>query len=92
MTKTLNKKKKDNSRKVFDNIHGFIRFEKRIWKFIDTEEFQKLRYIKQLGCLSMVFPGATHTRFEHSLGTGHLAQTFIRLLIQNNPEHYDHLS
>jgi len=40
----------------------------------------------------MVFPGATHTRFEHSLGTGHLAQTFIRLLIQNNPEHYDHLS
>lgn len=89
MKKEKKKVKKDDSRKVFDNIHGFIRFEKKIWKFIDTVEFQKLRYIKQLGCLSMVFPGATHTRFEHSLGTGHLAQTFIKLLIQNNPQYYD---
>jgi len=48
---------------VFDNIHGFIRFEIRVWFFIDTPEFQKLRYIKQLGVLSQVFPGATHTRF-----------------------------
>ncbi len=82
------KKKKDDSRKVFDNIHGFIRFEKRIWYFIDTPEFQKLRNIKQLGVLSYIFPGATHSRFEHSLGTGHLAKTFISLLIKNNPQHY----
>jgi hypothetical protein len=61
-----NKFKKDrqeDERKVFDNIHGFIRFEIRVWFFIDTPEFQKLRYIKQLGVLSQVFPGATHTRF-----------------------------
>jgi len=51
------------SRKVFDNIYGFIDFPKEIWKFIDTPEFQRLRNIKQLGCLSYVFPGATHTRF-----------------------------
>lgn len=59
-----------------------------MWLFIDTPEFQKLRYIKQLGCLSHVFPGATHSRFEHSLGTGHVAKTFIELLIKNNPQRY----
>lgn len=53
----------ESDRKVFDNIHGFIRFDKRVWQFIDKPEFQKLRFIKQLGCLSYVFPGATHTRF-----------------------------
>ena len=82
----------DEERKVFDNIHGFIRFEKRIWYFIDTPEFQKLRHIKQLGVLSHVFPGATHTRFEHCLGTGYLAKTFITLLIKNNQERYEKVS
>jgi HD superfamily phosphohydrolase len=53
----------DKDRKVLDNIYGFIEFDKDIWRFIDTLEFQKLRYIKQLGCLSQVFPGANHTRF-----------------------------
>ena len=89
---SFRKDESEDERKVFDNIHGFIRFEKRIWYFIDTPEFQKLRYIKQLGVLSHVFPGATHTRFEHSLGTGHLAKTFITLLIKNNPERYEKVS
>jgi HD superfamily phosphohydrolase len=53
----------DETRKVYDNIHGFIEFPQKVWNFIDTKEFQRLRNIKQLGCLSQVFPGATHTRF-----------------------------
>lgn len=78
----------DEKRKVYDNIHGFIYFPKLIWDFIDTPHFQRLRRIKQLGCLEYVFPGATHTRFEHCLGTAYLARKYIEVLIENNPKSY----
>ncbi len=51
------------SRKVYDNIYGFISFPERIWKFIDTPIFQRLRKIKQVANLHYVFPSANHTRF-----------------------------
>jgi HD superfamily phosphohydrolase len=76
-------------RKVYDNIHSFIYFPQLVWDFVDTPHFQRLRKIKQLGCLEYVFPGSTHTRFEHSLGTAYLAQTFMKILIKNNPECYE---
>ena len=41
----------NDKRKVYDNIHGFIYFKQIIWDFIDTRHFQRLRKIKQLGCL-----------------------------------------
>lgn len=50
-------------RKVFDTIYGFISFPKLVWEFIDTPHVQRLRNIKQLGCLFWVFPGAMHSRF-----------------------------
>jgi HD superfamily phosphohydrolase len=71
-------------RKVADSLYGFISFPLEIWDFIDTPHFQRLRYIKQLGTLSWVFPGGGHSRFEHCLGTGHLAQKYIRTLIENH--------
>ncbi|CAG8772851.1 16443_t:CDS:1, partial [Gigaspora rosea] len=46
---------------------GYIEFEDWVIQFIDTPQFQRLRDIKQLGTGFYVFPGATHTRFEHSL-------------------------
>lgn len=49
-------------------IHGDIRVEKWAKDLIDCAEFQRLRNIKQLGGASMVFMGATHTRFQHSIG------------------------
>ena len=66
------------TRKVADVLYGFIEFPSAIWKFIDKPEFQRLRGIKQLGAASFVFPCATNSRFEHSLGTGFLCQEYMK--------------
>ncbi|MCL2295707.1 MAG: HD domain-containing protein [Methanomassiliicoccaceae archaeon] len=58
---------------IHDPIHGSIRVEEPFLTILDRHEMQRLREVKQLGLGSMVFPGANHTRFEHSLGTYHLA-------------------
>jgi len=55
--------------KVFnDPIHGHIELHPLCVRIIDTPQFQRLRYLKQLGASYYVFPGASHNRFEHSLG------------------------
>ncbi|MEM7447192.1 MAG: HD domain-containing protein [Myxococcota bacterium] len=59
-----------------DPVHGLVAFEgdfeKVVRRLIDTREFQRLRYIRQLGLTSLVFPGAEHSRFSHALGTAHV--------------------
>nr|XP_033770405.1 deoxynucleoside triphosphate triphosphohydrolase SAMHD1 [Geotrypetes seraphini] len=73
--------------KVFnDPIHGHIELHPLLIKIIDTPEFQRLRYIKQLGGTYFVFPGASHNRFEHSIGVGHLAGCLLRTLLERQPE------
>jgi len=54
-------------------IHGFIRLEPWEWDVIEHPVFQRLRRIRQLGWTDMLYPGAMHTRFEHSLGVMHTA-------------------
>ena len=49
-------------------VHGFIRFSDAERGIIDHQLFRRLRYIRQLALTELVYPGATHTRFEHSLG------------------------
>lgn len=73
-----------DERKVNDFIYGFIYFPKIAFRFVDTPYFQRLRNIKQLGCLHYVFPTANQTRFEHSLGTAYLAKEFINTLMKNH--------
>jgi HD superfamily phosphohydrolase len=63
----------DRNQKIYDAVHGFIRFSETERKLIDSEPFQRLHYIHQLGIAYVVYPGATHTRFEHSLGCMELA-------------------
>ena len=65
---------------IYDIIHGNIIISPLAKKIIDTEEFQRLRNIKQLGCCNFVFPSATHTRFEHSIGVYHLSCKYIDIL------------
>jgi len=69
-----------------DPIHNFLHFDQLIWSIIDTPVYQRLRNIKQLGTTSYVFQGANHTRFEHSLGVGHLAQSFIKNIYKHQPD------
>ncbi|XP_052400802.1 deoxynucleoside triphosphate triphosphohydrolase SAMHD1-like [Carassius gibelio] len=69
-----------------DPIHGNIELHPLLVKMIDTPQFQRLRYIKQLGTIHLVYPGATHTRFEHSLGVAHLAGCLLKTLNENQPE------
>ena len=63
-----------------DPIHNLITLntklpeEKLVFDLINTKEFQRLRHISQLGVSAMVYPGATHTRFAHSLGTFYLCR------------------
>jgi HD superfamily phosphohydrolase len=64
--------------KVFnDPVHGHLYLPALACDVVDTPQFQRLRDVKQLGTTHMVFPGATHTRFEHSLGTGWLASSMF---------------
>ncbi|HIH40152.1 MAG TPA: HD domain-containing protein, partial [Halobacteria archaeon] len=52
---------------IRDPIHKNIHVSDICIRFIDTPEIQRLRRIKQLGLTYLAYPGATHTRFEHSL-------------------------
>jgi len=58
---------------IRDPVHGYMRLEGLALELADTPQMQRLRWIKQLGLANLVYPGANHTRFEHSLGAYHLA-------------------
>ena len=67
-------------RTVRDPLWNTIRLDETAIRIIDTPAFQRLRYIRQLGFAHLVYPGATHTRFDHALGVHHLVTTALRLL------------
>lgn len=69
-----------------DPIHGNICMDELCTKIIDTEEFQRLRSLKQLGVCEYVYPGCTHTRFEHSLGVAYLAEQMVEHLRTTQPD------
>ena len=66
---------------IRDSVWGDIALYDRELKLIDTPPFQRLRRVQQLGFLSLTFPGAHHTRFEHSLGVLHLARVVLLRLL-----------
>ncbi|MFC7233826.1 HD domain-containing protein [Halosegnis marinus] len=58
---------------IKDSVHDWIPLDPVAADLLDTEAFQRLRHIKQLSTVRLVYPSASHTRFEHSLGVYHLA-------------------
>ena len=62
---------------VRDPIHGLIRLTDQEMGLVNSQAFQRLRRIRQLAMADLVYPGAVHTRFEHSLGTLHTAHRIL---------------
>jgi len=62
---------------VRDAVHGDIELDPLEVECLATAEMQRLRGVKQLGTASLVYPTAVHTRFEHSLGTNHVAKRIL---------------
>ena len=65
---------------VLDPVHGYIELDDLVQDLLSTPQVQRLRRVKQLGFSNLVYPGANHTRFEHSLGAMHLAFMLTRNL------------
>lgn len=80
MIKSDNKANMNTDNRFRDPIHGFIHLSDIELKIVDTPEFQRLRHISQLALTNYVYPGANHTRFEHSLGVLELAGKAFKIL------------
>ena len=73
---------------IRDPVHGDIWISKTEKDIIDTPIFQRLRRVRQLGPTHMVYPGATHTRFEHSIGVLYVTQRIIEAINKNYDRAY----
>lgn len=81
--------------RIRDPVHGLITFDKNdpetarrdmtAWKLLNTPEMQRLRRVRQLGVSEFTFPGATHTRFAHSVGVFHTARQLLAILTGGKP-------
>jgi uncharacterized protein len=71
-----------SNQRIRDPLHDLIEFgnselERTLWKVVQTRPFQRLRRIKQLGFSDLVYPGACHSRFAHSIGVFHTARQLM---------------
>ena len=65
---------------IRDSIHGNLPLTDFEVEVLDYPQLQRLRRVKQLGFISLIYPGANHSRFEHSIGTMHLASKLAEQL------------
>ena len=84
MNKKTLKLKPTNKKKIInDPVHGFISIPgDLLFDIIEHPYLQRLRWIKQLGMTALVYPGATHTRFQHTIGCMHLMSQAVETLKQ----------
>lgn len=79
------------SQRIRDPIHNLIsfeadQFENAMWEALCSAPFQRLRRIKQLGFSDLVYPGATHSRFAHSVGVFHTARQLMQIIYKHEGE------
>lgn len=74
---------RNKSHHVADPIYGYVNFDSTEQTVIDHPFFQRLRKVKQLGLCELVYPGAVHTRFTHSIGVMHIAGRCFDALLRN---------
>jgi hypothetical protein len=67
---------------IRDPLWNAIQIDPVAMRIVDARAFQRLRHIKQLGHAHLVYPGATHTRFDHALGVYHLAGRALGMLLE----------
>lgn len=72
-------------RRIRDPLHDLIEFgdndvERILWKVVESRPFQRLRRVKQLGFSELVYPGASHSRFAHSIGVFHMARHLMKIV------------
>ena len=67
-------------------VHGFIGINDWEQEIISQPAFQRLRRIRQLGWTDLVYPGAMHTRFEHSLGVMHVATSMYEAVARRSAD------
>ncbi len=85
----------NKTQRILDPIHGLIAFDaedetdRLAWAIINTRAFQRLRGIRQLGLAELVFPGATHSRFSHSIGVFHTARQLLAVIARKLGENFD---
>ncbi len=80
------------SQRIRDPLHNLIefgidQFEHTLWRVIQTRPFQRLRRIRQLGFSDLVYPGATHSRFAHSVGVFHTARQLMTIIKRHIRHH-----
>ena len=87
-------------RRIRDPVHGLIVFGGGVdafqnetdliaWDLLNTREFQRLHRIRQLGFSDLVYPGATHSRFAHSIGVYHLARLIVDVIARQHGEQHN---